>query len=146
MGLFDKIIGGSEAVIFTKQEAVAAVLFLTVYADGEISDEEKELFIGTSNRMQLFRSQSAEEFNAMIAKIRACFDKQGFTPTLSLAAQSIPVELRDTTFALAADIIFADGSVGKDETLFLEAVQHALQITDEFAIKVVEVLQIKNRG
>jgi uncharacterized tellurite resistance protein B-like protein len=148
MGLFDKLLGGqgSENITFTKQESVAGVLFLTVAADGNISDEERELFIGTSNRMKLLRSQNADEFNAMIAKIRGVLDKRGFDDTLAMAACAVPAELRETTFALCADLVFADGSVESQEMAFLEAVQHALEIPDALALKVAEILQIKNRG
>lgn len=148
MGLFDKLIGGqgSENSILTKQEAVAAVLFLTVAADGNISDEEQELFLAISNRMKLLRSQPAAEFNAMIAKIKNLLNKQGFEATLAKAAAAVPAELRETTFALSGDLVFADGSVEDEEMAFLEAVQHSLGIPDDLALKIVEVLQIKNRG
>lgn len=146
MGLFDTLIGSNDNISFTKEESVAAILFLTVIADGDVSAEEKEFFITTSNRMKLLRNQSGEEFNGMIDKIRTVFDKRGFDATLALAAQIVPQELKDTAFALAADLIFADGSVDNNETLLLEAIQHALGIADEMALKVVEVLQIKNKG
>jgi len=145
MGIFNKLLGGTDSA-FSPEEAVLAVLFLVVAADGEISEEEKDLFIATSNRMKLLQKQPPAEFNATIEKIRRSLDKHGFDSVLAKAATAVPVELRDTVFALSADLIFADGSVGEDETMFLEAVQSALQISDELAIKIVEVLQIKNKG
>lgn len=146
MALFDRILGEASASSFTVEEAVAAVLFLTVSADGNISDEEKELFVTTSNRMKLLKKQTVEEYNSMMDKIRAHFNKHGFDDTLSHAVQFIPAELRDTTFALSADIIFADGSVDENESLFIESVQKALQIPDNLALQIVEVMQIKNKG
>lgn len=148
MGLFDKILGGqsSENTTLNAQEAVAAILFLTVAADGNISEEERELFVAISNRMKLLRVQTADEFNAMIRKIRGLLDKHGFEPLFKKATQAVPAELRETTFALSADLVFADGSVEEAEMKFLEMAQGALGVSDALALKIVEVLQIKNRG
>jgi hypothetical protein len=54
--------------------------------------------------------------------------------------------LRATTFALATDLALADGRIGDKEKAFIDELQTVLQIDEATAVKIVEVLLIKNRG
>ena len=54
--------------------------------------------------------------------------------------------MRDTAFAVAADLVLADGVVAETEKKFLEDLQKAMGVADDVALKVTEVLVIKNRG
>lgn len=148
MGILDKILGGqgSDTTTLDKQEAFAAILLMTVSIDGDISDEEVESVIAISNRMQLLRNQTAGEFNSMIRKLRGLLQKHGASWLLAKAAERLPVELRQTAFAISADLVFADGTVEPGEKKLLESIQVAMGIPDDLALKIVEVLQIKNRG
>lgn len=148
MGLFDKLLGGqtSSNVVLNKQEALASILLVTIAADGHISDEESSSFGSVVNRMQLFRNQSASEFSSMMDKLLGLLKKHGHTFLLEKATAGLPSELRETTFALCADLIFADGSVEDEEKELLEGIQQSLQVSDDLALKIIEVLQIKNRG
>ena len=42
--------------------------------------------------------------------------------------------------------MFSDGDVDAKEKAFLEDFQKALGISDDLALKVAEVMQVKNRG
>lgn len=96
--------------------------------------------------MQLFKAQSGDEFSQMLDKLMGLIKKQGAPFVLEKAVQGMPVELQETVFALAADMVFADGSVEDEERDLLENLQAKLTIPDDLAIKIIEVLQIKNRG
>lgn len=148
MGLFDKILGGqsSDSATLTAQDAVAGMLLVTVAADGHISDEEKECFIATSNRMKLFRDQSPQEFNSMMDRLFGYLRKHGAEWLMAKAATSMPSEIKATVFALCADLVFADGSVEADEQQLIESIHSKLGIQDDLALKILEVVQIKNRG
>ena len=148
MGLFDKLLGGQTSgnVTLNKQESVAGILLIVVAADGHISDDEAREFGAVVNRMQLFKEQSGNEFSQMIDKLMGLIKKQGAPFVLEKAVQGMPVELQETVFALATDMIFADGSVEDEEKELLENLQAKLTIPDDVALKIIEVLQIKNRG
>jgi uncharacterized tellurite resistance protein B-like protein len=148
VGLFDKVFGGpsSKEVALNPREAFAGILLMTVAGDGHISDEEKEAFIGVSNRMQLFKSQSPSEFNAMMDKLFGLLHKQGPAFLLEKSASSLPDELRPTAFAVAADLVFADGSIEDEEKAFVEKLRSVLGLAEDLAVKIIEVLAIKNRG
>ncbi len=148
MGLFDKVLGGrnSESAAFTKQEAFAAVMLATVAADGHISDEEVDGFNAVVNRMKLFQVQSASEHKAMIDKLFGLLKRNDASFLLQKGAESLPAELRETAFAVAGDFVFADGSVEAEEMATLEKLQATLGVAEQQALKILEVLEIKNRG
>lgn len=148
MGFFDKLLGGqgSENVKFDEREGYAAVLLATVAADGHISDEEAQSFNGIVNRMQLFRSQSGSDFSAMLDRLLGLLKKNGVGFLLEKGAEAINPQLRETAFATAVDLVLADGRVEDEEKQFLESIKTNLNISDQLAEMIVEVMMIKNRG
>jgi len=130
----------------TNKESVIGLLFLVVTADGNIDPAEEELVIGASNRMKLLRDLAIPEFNAVVQKIRDAIDDRGRAEVFSAAVAGHPADLRETVYALAADIVFADGTTDPQELSFLREIQEAFSIPDDLATKVLEVMRIKNRG
>ena len=147
MGLFDKIIGGAAGdKPLTLEEAFAAVLLVAMAADGHVSDEERREFGTIVNRVRLYRAVTGDQFAAMMDKLEGLLRREGVEPLLNRAAQGLPEELRETAFALAADLMLADGSVEAEERGLLEAMQARFGLSDATALKIVEVLLVKNRG
>ncbi len=146
MSLFHKTHENAGPVTFTDKEAVVAILFLVVTADGSIAPEEEELVIAASNRMKLLCDQSIMEFNDAVQKIRDAIDASGRDVVFEAGVKVLPAELRDTVYALAADVVFADGSACPEENECLRKVQEAMGVPDDLATKVVEVMRIKNKG
>jgi len=146
MGLFDKLSRRKAEAPLTPQEAVGALLYLTVAADGEISSEEKEAFIATSNQMKVFRGQSADQFNLMIDKAKFLLTEHGFETAIDRVAAALPTDLKPMAFTWAAETAFADGTVSDEESEFLTAVYMVLGMEEELALKIIEVIEIKCRG
>jgi tellurite resistance protein len=146
MSLFHKTEENAGPVTFTEKEAVVALLFLAVTSDGSIAPEEEELVIAASNRMKLLRDQGIPEFNATVQKVRDAIDGKGRAEVLAAGVKALPPDLRETVYTLAADIVFADGTAHPDEMIFLREAQEALEVPDDLATKVIEVMRIKNRG
>jgi uncharacterized tellurite resistance protein B-like protein len=142
MSLFHK----AEENAFTAKEAVVALLFLAVTADGNIAPEEEELVIAASNRMKLLRDETIDEFNAIVYKVRETVEAKGREAVFAAGVKGLPPELRETVYALAGDIVYADGMAAPEEGVFLRELQEALDVADDFATKVLEVMRIKNRG
>ena len=146
MSLFHKSHEPAGPIAFTDKEAVLAIWFLVVTADGTIAPEEEELVIAASDRMQLLRKQTIDQFNDMVEKIRDAVDKTSRDAVFAAAVQAIPADLREPVYALAADIVFADGAISPEENDCLRKIQEALEIPDALATKVVEVMRMKNSG
>ena len=144
MSFISSLFGDADAL--SERDAVAAIMLIAVIADGPHTKQEEELFVAVSNSMKLFRDQNAEEFNEMISKIRGLIDSHGRDAVLVDAAKIVPEDLRATTYALCVDLVFSDGTVRRQETAMLEAIQRELGVGDELADTIDEVLRIKNRG
>jgi len=146
MSLFHKTHENAGPVTFSDKEAVVALLFLVVTADGTIAPEEEELVVAASNRMTLLRAQTIGQFNDTVQKVRDAIDATGREVVFQAGVKGLPLELRETVYALAADIVFADPAGSPEERVFLRKVQESLEVSDDLATKVVEVMRIKNRG
>jgi uncharacterized tellurite resistance protein B-like protein len=142
MSLFHKADSGT----FTDKESIVALLFLVVTADGTIDPVEEELVVAASNRMKLLKEQTIAEFNAGVQKVRDAIEAKGRAEVFSAAVAGLPADLRETVYALATDIVFADGVSQPDELSFLREIQESFSIPDDLATKVIEVMRIKNRG
>jgi uncharacterized tellurite resistance protein B-like protein len=148
MGLFDKVLGGQlgDNADLTKQEAFAAILLVTVAADGHVSDEEARSFNTVINRMQLYRDMPGDQFSRLMDKLIGLLKRHGHRELLSRAYKGLPEDLRLTAFAVCTDLVFADGTIQDEEKQTLEDIQSSLQIPEQQAIQIIEVIQVKNRG
>jgi len=146
MGLFDKILGGSNTTTLSKPEAFAGVMLAAIAADGHISEEEAAGFNAVISRMRIFQAQSGAEHKTMIDKLFGILKRNDAGHLLTKSAEALPSELREAAFAVVADLIFADGSVEDEEKALLESMQKKLEVPDELALQVVRVMEIKNRN
>jgi tellurite resistance protein len=146
MSLFHSTTENAGPVTLNDKESVIALLFLVVTADGSIAPEEEELVVAASNRMKLLRGLAIPEFNAVVQNIRDAIDAKGRAEVFAAAVKGLPVDLSEPVYALAADIVCADGTVEPAEISFLREIQEAIGISDDLASKIMEVMRIKNRG
>jgi hypothetical protein len=149
MGLFDKVLAPqitNNYGFFSPAEAFAAVTLSAIAVDGYLADEEVDGLINALTRMHLFKSYPGEVLRRMLDKLFGILRREGVGTLFQSAKGSLPQELQEAAFAVSADLILADGLVTDDEKSFLNQLHQALNITDETAMKIVEVMMIKNRG
>lgn len=149
MGLFDSAFGSTRtgaSNLLSPAEAVAAVILVAVAADGYVSDEETLSGWNALSRMQLFRGYSGDVVGRMFDKLGGFLRREGVDALLQLAKSSIPYELAPTVFAIAADLVLADGEVAAEEQAFLEKLYRMLDIPADLAMQIVQVMVIKNKG
>ncbi|HWG89349.1 MAG TPA: tellurite resistance TerB family protein [Candidatus Thermoplasmatota archaeon] len=145
MGLFDKVLGTSSDKL-NAQEGFAGIALCAIAADGSITEEEA-MGLGTNlSRMKLYQGYSGRQMNNVFEKLIKTARSKGVPELLAQSAEAVPKELKTTAFAVAADLLFADGSVDASERKFLETIQKSLGVDDAMALKIVEVVQIKNMG
>ncbi len=146
MGLFDKVFGGNQPQKMTPQEAFTGVIMSAVASDGTITQDEAVSVIAILSRMKLYQGMNDGQIRKMLDKTVDTLKKQGPSPLIAGAKETLPAELRDTAFATAADLVLADGVVEDAEKKFLEDLQKAMGVSDDVALKITEVMVIKNRG
>jgi len=145
MGIFDKVLGtGSDKL--NAPEGFAGVAFCAVAADGVLTEEEQLGLVTTMSRMKLYQGMSQRQIGAVFEKLIKVARSDGVEVLLQRSAEALPPELRETAFAVAADLVMADGHIASAERQFLEKIQKSLGIVDTDALKIVEVIQVKNKG
>lgn len=149
MGLFDKVFGlnrgGAAQAGLDGKESVAALMLATVAADGVITEDELTGFTNAVNRMSMFRAMGQAGFSKMLQKLLDLLKKNGPEGLVGLAVASVPQDYRQTAFALCADLVMGDGDVDPDEEKLLEQMYRALQVDDQLAQQIIQVMAIKNK-
>lgn len=145
MGLFDKVLGSSTDKL-TEAEGMAGIALAAIASDGMITEEEAAGLGTTLSRMKLYGGMSNRDVNKVFEKLIKVARAEGVDKLLEMSSGAVRAELKRTAFAVAADLLMADGHVAPEEKKFLEKIQHSLGVTDEVALKIVEVMAIKNRG
>lgn len=146
MGLFDKVFGGNQPAKLNAQEAFIGVTLTAVASDGSISQEEAQGVFTLLYRMKMFKGTNDSQMKAMFDRVISVMKKQGAGAIMAAATETLTPEMKETAFAVATDLILADGVVEDEEKKYLEDLQKALGVNDDLAVKVTEVMVIKNRG
>ncbi|MBD2541865.1 tellurite resistance TerB family protein [Coleofasciculus sp. FACHB-SPT36] len=148
MGLFDKVFSTQNKVqeTLSPTEAFAAITLAAFASDGYLSDEEARGISSTLSRMKLFRSYPDDVMRRMFDKLLGILKRQGPSGLVKAARESLPHDLQETAFAVATDLVLADGIVTEEEQNFLNDLHQALEISTETAVQIVQVMLIKNRG
>lgn len=136
----------SSAIQLNPTEAFAAIALIAVAADGYITGSESQAITTTFSRMQLFTNYSGEKMRAMIDQLLNQLQEQGSQALLTAALPKLPVELRETVFAVVTDITLADGEITEEEESLLDSLYSSLEIPEETATKIIDVMLIKNKG
>lgn len=147
MGVFEKVMQErhpTESVTLTPREAFAAIVVGAFNAGGRAAPEEAVRVNEIFNSTKLFRQSSAEPVKAVLDRVVQLFGMYGTEDTVALAGKALPVDLRAPAFAIAVDLVLADGEASDEERKFVDRLQGLLQIPDEDAMKIVDVIIVKN--
>ena len=132
----------SSKLELTAPEALMAVSILAVSADGKMAQEEKQIL--AANHVRLFSSYSRAEFQELFKKVLNLVHKHKPSDVFVAAKNGLTPKLRQTAFALAADLVLSDGVFTQEEQNLLVELWESLEIKDEIGQKIIEVMMIKN--
>jgi uncharacterized tellurite resistance protein B-like protein len=147
MGIFEKVLQEQQqpaAMALTPHQAFVAVIVGSVSIDGKISSEETARINQVFGSTRLFGPPLGEALPPVLAEVMGLIQRHGAEAVVELAARSLPPPLHAAAFALAVDLVLADGQAGPEERKFIDTLQGLLQIDDQDATKVVEVMLMKN--
>ena len=110
----------------------AALIYTMVImsaADRDMSDAELGAMTDMVSHLPVFRDYD----KSMISKTAdSCADslksEDGLEKLLKLIRASLPEKLRETAYALACDVVAADGTVTREEARLLDMLRYELQI------------------
>jgi tellurite resistance protein len=133
-------------VAFSPQEAYAAITILAIASDGYLANEELDAITSHLSRMHLFHHFRPDTMQRMYTKLFDIMRKDGTEVLLESAKETLPIELRESAFAMCCDLTLADGMMSQDEQRFLKQLHTTLEITDAIADRILGVMHIRNRG
>ncbi|GET36939.1 tellurite resistance TerB family protein [Microseira wollei] len=133
-------------IVLELEEAFLVILLLANDADGEVAPEERQALAVTLERMNLFKYLSTEEIEEMFDRTSNIFEQYSVDTIFDAAKKALAMELRETAFAAATYLVFADGIVTEEEGNFLGQLWGDLEISDETAQKIIEVMEIMHRA
>ncbi|MEX2215221.1 MAG: tellurite resistance TerB family protein [Phycisphaeraceae bacterium] len=146
MGLFDKILGVDRSQPFGPHEGFAGILLGASACDGHIADEEVQSLFTNLGRMKMYQRYSQAQWSQLMNRLLGVLKRKGVDELLTEAVKAVPAELRETVFANAVDIVLADGVVEDDEKEFIDKLQMQLDIGNDEAMNIVQVMVVKNKG
>jgi len=148
MSLIDRALEGQPAdpPALPVPDAIAAVLVASVAADGDLNTEEAVRISSILSTTRVLRQAGNGSMQGLAQRAIGLLTDYGLPAVLTACAKAIPADLGPTTFALATDLVLADGRIGDREKIFIDELQAVLAIDDATALKIVDVLLIKNYG
>ncbi len=148
MGIFGKVFKADCEVktAMNSAEAFAAICLVAIASDGYLSESEEAEMNIRLGRMRLFQNMTKDSLARMKAYLLEGLKKHGPNELIQSAKASLPPTLASTAFTVAVDLVFADGTIAREEQAFIDDLRQMLQIPDDLALKIVEVMTIKNQG
>ncbi|MGF1627357.1 MAG: tellurite resistance TerB family protein [Alphaproteobacteria bacterium] len=111
------------------QAALVYIMVMASAADREMTDSELMTIGDIVRHLPAFRDFDAEQLPSTAA---ACAERlnadDGLDAMLDDVREALPARLRETAYALACDIVAADGTASQEELRMLEMIRHRLDI------------------
>ena len=113
----------------SEHAALIYVMVMMAAADSEITDQEL-MTVGDIVRMLPVFDDFDEELLPKLAKncAEVLNQDEGFAAVIQLASDALPQNLRETAYALACDVVAADGRVSQEEMRLLALIRHGLPV------------------
>ncbi|MBD2453599.1 tellurite resistance TerB family protein [Nostoc sp. FACHB-87] len=148
MNLVDKILGKENQASekLTSAEAFAAIALVAVTSDAVLSEQQVHNISAVLSRLKLFSSYPEEFIKKLLEKNLNILRCDGFNALFNAAKESLSPELREVAFAVAADLVMTETVVTEEEKNFLNDLYLALDIPRDNAIKILQVLMVKNQS
>jgi hypothetical protein len=152
MSLIDRAIQDLDApaspppIMLSLPEAFAAVLVAAISTDGSFGVEEAVRLNSVLSTSRLLDQAIQERDVNVVERALNLLTERGVGPVLGACRAAIPPDLRATVFAVATDLILADGRIDGREKAFVDQLRSALDVDDATALQIVEVMLVKNRG
>ncbi len=127
-------------------DAFTAVPLAMSAVDGSIDETEMECVGTYIQRMKIFEDYDNEQIATMFSGLLEILDQQGALYLIKAAKLQLPPPLRETAFACAVDVAFADGILSDGEKKLLNELCRFLEVPEKTASMIIKVAMIRNRG
>jgi uncharacterized tellurite resistance protein B-like protein len=145
MGLFSKSKSGYQTSGFkieNEREAWITFMYLVATCDGDWSNAESDAIA----RVIVFKTFfDGYDYISILKKLIHAKDTLGENGLINLAAPLISIENKAPLLTILVDLVMADGSIGKKEEAIIEQIVEKLDVNEDLAHKIIEVITYKNK-
>lgn len=141
MGLLDKVFGAKPTKKATDDVLLLHSMLLMCGVDGAVEASEIATIEAFVNTLPEFEGKDFDGLMAQAKKLASRYPN--LKDSVNALSEIQSEAIRRKAFVLAVDIAMSSGDVDESEEELLEAMQPILQIDDELAHKIVEVLALK---
>ncbi len=111
------------------QSALIYVMVISSAADSDMTDRELETIGDTVKMLPVFQGFDMEKLPQIARECADLLqDPDGLDKAFAAVKQSLPERLRETAYALACDIVAADGLATQEELRFLELLRYHIGV------------------
>ena len=148
MGLFRKLFSNQklDTNSLSQAEAVAAIAVLAISADGYLLEEERQSLFSVMADLQVFKEYSSRQRLKLLEKLFDLLRQKGAHTLVYSAKDALPPKLRETAFAVAINMVMADGTLVETEREFLRQLEQVLEIPEACASQMIKSMLIKNKS
>ena len=143
MSSFEDKNNSSQNQVSSDFEAWVGILYSCISADNQITDSEKASLSRLLHSKQKFIGIDIAPLYAKSFNLRT---ELGQLKYISACCELVEDEDKKTVFALALEVLLADGTLEKEEKNVIEILSNRLKIDAEMTSKIIEVIFLKNKG
>jgi tellurite resistance protein len=125
-------------------EALIALFIGAMDANGHVAREELARAHHLIWSTRRFRRKSGETVGRLIDRMKRLLEGQDAAAEIDRAATAVPARLRQSAFAVVADLLLADGKIDGRERKFLQRLAATFRIPAGTATRVVDIMLLKN--
>jgi uncharacterized tellurite resistance protein B-like protein len=143
MSSFEDKSNSDQNPVTSEFEAWVGILYSCISADNQITDSETTSLSRVLHSKQKFIGIDIAPLYAKSFNLRT---ELGQLKYISACCELIKDEDKETVFALALEVLLADGTLEKEEKNLIEILSNRLKIDAEMTSKIIEVIFLKNKG
>ncbi len=143
MNSFEDKNNSDQNPVTSEFEAWVGILYSCISADNQITDSETASLSRVLHSKQKFVGIDMAPLYAKSFNLRM---ELGQLKYISACCELIKGEDKETVFALALEVLLADGTLEKEEKNLIEVLSNRLKIDADMTSKIIEVIFLKNKG
>lgn len=115
--------------MITTHSALIYAMVLSAAADGNVDEEELDTISEIINVLPIFQDFELANFGQIAnSAIDLLSETDGLDAAVDQIKRTLPEKLTATAYALACDVVAADGTATQEELRFLEILRHELNV------------------
>ncbi len=152
MGLFDKLFNSSNDGAsygfnpINEMDAWVGIFYACASVDGNVSELESEMLTNRLVYKSWFDTATSDNLFRPYKQAASSIGSMGSKLMIDKSVPFISEDRKETLFCFIVEVLMVDGVLHDEEKNILEYLQSSLEISEEIAVKVLQVYFMRNKG